>query len=151
MKNCISSLTKIFIGLFLLVMVSVITPQQALAFTLTVENSFSETMYVSAVRFDDPSGLWRVDGWWSVSPNSTRTLEFPNSTQKNGVYLYAYTPSISFSGSGQQGALKYTIIGEKFNYFLPNGFCPEGKNRRQVIFSRIQIEEGYAYWSPAAG
>mgnify|MGYP003586137430 FL=1 len=142
---------KLFLGLLLLVMVSVISPQQASAFSLDVENSFSQTLYLTAVDFDENYNQWRVHGWWSVTPNSIRTLEFPNSTSKKYVYVFGYAGNIIFDGQGTVGALNYTIINDKFEYYLPDGVCPPGRNRRTVTFMRLNIEEGYAYWSPAAG
>ena len=142
---------KLLLGLLLLTVVLFVSPQQAAAFSLDVDNSFSKTLYLAAVDYDENYQQWRVHGWWSVSPHSVRTIQFPNSTSKKYVYVFGFAGNTVFDGRGTPGALNYTIIEEKFEYYLPDGKCPDGKNRRTVTFMRLNIEDGYAYWQPAAG
>ena len=153
MRSMNGIMGKLFLGLILLVMVAVIFPQQTLAFSLEVRNSFSQTLWFAAVDYDDRYNSWRVHGWWSVSPNSTRVVDFNNSNSKRYVYVFGYAGNTIFDGQGTDGALRFTIVNDKFEYYLPDGACPDGRNRRTVTFMRLQISEveDYVYWEPAAG
>ena len=142
---------KLVLGLVLLAIAAVFFPQPTSAFSLAVENSYPQTLNFAVVNFDDRSNQWQVHGWWSVPPNDTKTVEFPGSTGNQYVYLFGYAGKLVFDGRGTTGAQNYTIIDDNFDYYLPNGTCPPGKNRRPATFIRLDFDEDEAYWLPRPG
>lgn len=142
---------KVLIGLLMLTMVFIAGPQQAQAYTLEVYNPNAEQLSFALVDYNDEYSSWKVKGWYNVSPNSTRTLEFSSSTRGNSVYIYAYTSKYSWSGANYSGSIKRTVVGKAFGYYIPQEECPEGPNRRQVSFRKWPLENGYLYWTPAEG
>jgi len=143
---------KVLMGLFMLAMVFVVTPQQAQAFTLDVYNPYPENLSVSLVYYNDEHATWEVQGWYIVSPNSTRNMEFKKSTMRNSIYIYAYTSKHAWTGADYDESILHTVISDAFEYYIPQFQCPKGPNRRQESFRRWYLDENsYLYWTPAEG
>ena len=128
---------------FLLVSISFTVPQDAEAITINVKNPYSHELRVALVYFKDADNKWVISGWYNVSPNSTRNLNFNNSTKGKFVYIHANTSEASWGSE-----FKYTVLSEAFTYYAGNA-CPNGKGRRQVGFDKWYVENnGYVYWKP---
>lgn len=151
MKSGRTTIFKMLLGLFMLTMVFVAVPQQAEAFTLDVYNPYSETLTCALVYYNDEYETWKVKGWYNVSPNSTRTLEFSSSTRGSFIYIYAYTANASWTGAGYSGSITRTVNSKVFEYYTPQEQCPAGPNRRSESFRKFLLEDGYLYWTPAEG
>ena len=145
------AMLKVLMGLFILTMVFIAAPQQAQAYTLEVYNPNSEQLSFALVDYNDEYASWKVKGWYTVSPNSTRTLEFTSSTRGKFIYIYAYTSKYSWSGAAYNGSITRTVMGKSFGYYTPEEQCPEGPNRRTVSFRKWSLENDYLYWTPAEG
>ena len=142
---------KVLMGLFMIAIVFFAAPPQAQAYTLEVYNPNSEQLSFALVDYNDEHASWKVKGWYTVSPNSTRTLEFNSSTKGDFIYIYAHTSKYSWSGAEYRGSVTRTVIANSFGYYIPQESCPEGPNRRQVSFRKWPLENGYLYWTPAEG
>ena len=140
----IKTFVKIFVSLFfLLILVGFVAPQDAEAITIRVKNPYSHQLSVALVYYEDSSSRWVVSGWYNVTPNSTRDLNFNNSTKMQTVYIHAHTSEASWGSE-----MKYTVIKESFKYFAGEP-CPTGNARRQVGFDKWYVENsGYVYWNP---
>lgn len=145
MTRCKSKIMHILLGLFMLTLISVIAPQQALAFDLVVENTNSKTLSFAVKKFIDQDNAWQVVGWWNVAPNSNRTLHFNTSNSKDYFYIWGHAGEITFDG-GKDSDYR-PIISNKFDYWDTEGM-ENGENMRWVSFSRLKIEGGKAYWCP---
>ncbi len=117
--------------------------KDAEAIDIQIKNPYNKQLEVAVVLFKDADRKWYVQGWYSVSPNSTRVLSFNNSTRMNKVYIHAYNSEASW---GSQK--RYTVIKEVFKY-VAGQTCPSGSNRRQVGFDERYAENnGRVYWQP---
>jgi len=126
-------LVKGLIGLWIVLAVAVI-PQPAEAVNIQMTNPYSQTMWAAVVLFDDAAGKWATRGWYKVAPHSTRDLVFSSSTNRDFLYIHAYTSEASWGGSGEN-AITRTVIKEGFRYY-DGETCPAGSNRHQVKFDK---------------
>ena len=132
------NLLKLLCSFFLVVALGIlVTPKEAAAISIKVNNPHSQQMSVAVVYFEDASNQWLVRGWYTVSPNSVRTLEFNSSTKMKNVWIHAHTSEASWGG-GTQNSKNYTVIKEAFKY-VAGQTCPTGTNRRQVGFDRWAV------------
>jgi uncharacterized membrane protein len=137
------------LGVVLLVMLTMcIVSSRASAYSIDVQNPYSQKIFVSIVDFEDQAGTWRVEGWWTVEPLSTKRINRPSSTQKSSVYLYVMSSEASWGGEGIATSVVYTVIGNSFRYYCEGQQCPAGPRRRQVHFKKYQLEDGFLYWTP---
>ncbi len=136
---------KTLLGLLVLVMVAFV-PRSAEAVNIKISNPYSDTMWVALVYFEDSAGKWVTRGWYKVSPNDTRNLNFSSSTKRDYVYIHAHTSEASWGGN--ENSIKRTVIKEAFKYY-DGETCPAGSNRRQVYLDRWYAEnDGVVYWRP---
>ena len=142
MKNIVRRLLfgLLFAALFLLPS----TPAEAI--NISLKNPYSQNLYAAIVYFEDASGKWVTQGWYKVDPRSSRNLNFSSSTQRDFVYIHAYTSEASWGGS--QDSIRRTVIRESFRYY-DGEQCPPGNNRRQVQLDRWYVEnDGAVYGQP---
>ena len=142
LKNSIRRLLFgiLFAALFLL------PSAPAEAININLKNPYSQNLYAAIVYFEDASGKWVTQGWYKVDPRSSRNLNFSSSTQRDFVYIHAYTSEASWGGS--QDSIRKTVIRESFRYY-DGEQCPPGNNRRQVQLDRWYVEnDGAVYWQP---
>ena len=143
MKN---SVRKLWFGLLCAAMFLLISPNPAEAINISLKNPYSQNLYAAIVYFEDASGKWVTQGWYKVDPRSTRNLNFSSSSQKDSVYIHAFTSEASWGGS--QDSIRRTVIRESFKYY-DGEQCPPGNNRRQVHLDRWFVEnDGAVYWQP---
>jgi len=136
------------LGVLMLAMVALNSiPSQALAFTIDVNNPYSEKMDVAFIDFEDQVGKWRIHGWFSVNPTTTRRINMPSSTMRNYIYMYVQTANAMWSGEGIPSSMVYTVVGNAFNYY-EGQTAPAGPNRRQVFFVKYELDKGFMYWTP---
>lgn len=135
------------LGVMLLLVTCAFAPQPAEAINVQIKNPYPQTMWTAIVYYEDAAKKWVTRGWYKVEPRSTRNLNFSSSTQRNSVYIHAYTSEARWGGSGAD-AIKRTVIKEAFKYYDGQS-CPAGGNRRQVSFDRHYVENnGVVYWRP---
>ncbi len=137
-------LFSVFLSVFLFLSIFTFAlSNRAEAFTLQVTNPYRQTLTVALFYIENSTNRWFVQGWYNVSPNSTRTLNFNNSTRGKTIWIHAYTSEASW-GSEK----KYTVIVKAFKYFAGET-APNGEGRRQVGFDKYYIENnGYVYYNP---
>ena len=129
--------TFLSIALFLALAVCML-PKDAEAVTIRVQNRYSQTMWLSFVLYNDAKGVWEVRGWWNVSPNSTRNLDFNGSTKQRNVWIHAYTSEAQWGGAGNTPRY-YTVLSETFRYQAGKA-APNGKGSRKVGFTKYVAE-----------
>ena len=116
------------------------------AINISLKNPYPQTLFATVVYFEDASGKWVTQGWYKVDPRSNRTLNFSSSTQRDFVYIHAFTSEATWGGS--QDSIRRTVIKEPFKYY-DGEQCPPGNNRRQVQLDRWYVEnDGAVYWQP---
>jgi uncharacterized membrane protein len=136
------------LGVALLVMLTMgVVSSVASAYSIDVQNPYANKIYVSIVDFEDQAGTWRVEGWWTVEPLSTKRINRPSSTQKSTVYIYVMSSEASWGGEGIASSVVYTVNGSAFRYYAGQQ-CPAGPRHRQVHFKKYQLEDGFLYWTP---
>lgn len=148
MKKGKGSYGKLIDGLLLALMILIaLSAQTALAYTMDIQNPYSDKMSVAIIDYDDAAGTWRTQGWFTVNPLSTRRITRPDSTAGKYVYLYVKTSEATWSGAGIPSSVARTVTSNAFKYYQGEA-CPPGPNRRQEIFAQYQLEDGFLYWAP---
>lgn len=131
---------------FLVLATLLISANPVEAINVRLENPYPHTLFAAIVYYEDSAEKWATQGWYRVDPRSSRMLNFSSSTQRNFVYIHAYTSEASWGGS--QDSIRRTVIKESFKYYDGQS-CPPGNNRRQVNFDRWYVEnDGAVYWRP---
>jgi len=136
-----------WLSVIVLVVLAMGLSSSASAYSIDVQNPYPTKLFVAIVDYEDEAGTWRVQGWFTVEPLSTKRINRPSSTEKNSVYLYVYSSEASWSGAGIASSVVYTVIGNAFKYYQGQS-CPAGPKRRQVHFAKYQLEDGFLYWTP---
>jgi len=139
--------SQILVGLFMVTLVFITIPKQALAYTINATNSYPHRMAIAMLDYNDENQQWRCHGWTVVQPNSSRTIQVESSTKGKAVYLYASTSEASFSGAGYASSIGRTVNGNAFSYYEVNA-CPDGPNRRLEYFMKYDIVDGYVDFAP---
>lgn len=135
MKDFKHAIFKKLVGLlFIVAMVLISIPQQAFAFPVYVHNPYSQSLSVATLSFEDNENAYYCHGWFNIPPYSTKTINIPDSTRSNAVWLYAYTSEATFGGEGYAGSVGRYVINSMFGYY--NNTCPDGPNRRLVYFTK---------------
>lgn len=147
MKSIKNSLVKVLCSLFLLTIISSAFPIQALAYTMLVTNNYSQTLHVALFDWSNKEGEWHRHGWYNVDPHNSRELKMPGSTQKNKVYVYAYTSEATFGGDGYAGTIARVVSNSSFDCWNKDD-VPPGRNPRTVVFAPYEIEEGWVTFEP---
>lgn len=147
MNNTIKFTGRWFGALLILWITLAILPSQASAYTLDIRNPYQQKMQVSIVDFEDEYGKWRTHGWYTVNPLSSRRIQMPRSTQRKNIYLFVETSEAQWSGEGIPSSITRTVISSAFKYYEGQS-APSGANRRQVLFVKYELEDGFLYWSP---
>ena len=96
----------LFAALFLL------TSNPAEAINVSLKNPYTQNLFATTVYFENASGKWATQGWYKVDPRSTRNLNFSSSTQRDYVYIHAYTSEASWGGS--RDSIRRVVIRESF-------------------------------------
>lgn len=136
-------LTKVLAGAFFALFISVSAfAGVAEAVRINVTNVHKQQMSVAIVHFAPGAGKWRTIGWYNVTPNSTRTINF-DTGNTNVIYLHAYTGNTSWG----KGDITRTVIKESFNY-LDGQSCKQGTNRRTVKFTKYTMQGGVVNYKP---
>ncbi len=139
---------KLLNGLLLVLTIWIAFPAQAaLAYTMDIQNPYSDKMSVAIIDYEDAAGTWRTQGWFTVNPLSTRRIVRSDSTAGKYVYLYVKTSEAAWTGAGVPSSVARTVTSNAFKYYQGES-CPPGPNRRQEIFAKYQLEDGFLYWSP---
>lgn len=147
MKGLKTIIVQTVAGLCLSILVSITAPAQGLAYTLEAHNPYNEKLDIALVDYDDDYGGWRCHGWWTVQPESSRTINIPSSTAQNHLYIYAKTANAAWGGEGYPASIRRTVISEKFSYHDDEPF-PRGSNGRKVYFMKEEIFDGHLDWQP---
>lgn len=147
MKMMNGFMVKMFLGVFLLVMVSILTPQQALAYSLVVGNPYSETLWL-AVESRDANNEWHVRGWWNVAPESTNTFNLGDAKDVDHIYAYAHANHINFKTD--LNGTQRLVMDQKFDYKVQGeDHDPFEGQGSSVWFTRIEVDQdGVASWMP---
>jgi len=139
---------RTFVGGFLLFLAACwLMPSAVQAYTLDVRNPYNDKMSVAIVDFDDQAGKWRCQGWFGVTPQSTRRISMPTSTQRTAIYLYARTTDKTWSGDGIASSVVRVVNSNSFFYYDGQP-CPAGPHPREVFFVKYELANGFLYWSP---
>lgn len=104
----------------------------ASAADIEINNQIGKKLYVAVLTHNENTNSWYVRFWYSVQPNSFRTLHFPTHN-KGHFWIHAHNEDRSW---GSQKA--WTVVSEFHSYKLQDG-CPAGSNRRQVAFNSYNI------------
>lgn len=104
----------------------------ATAADIEINNQIGKKLYVAVLTHNENTNSWYVRFWYSVPPNSFRTLKFPTHN-KGHFWIHAHNADRSW---GSQKA--WTVVSESHSYKLQEG-CPAGSNRRQVAFNSYNI------------
>ena len=108
------------------------SPEQAEAVQVKINNHLGKTLTVAVVHFDESLNAWVCQGWWNVAGGSFRSLNFPKHA-RSSVYVHMYNSDYSWGDDKV-----WTVRHEPFRYVIGKG-CPAGTNRRQVAFDRYEI------------
>jgi uncharacterized membrane protein len=131
-------------SLFIFAAVAAI-PMTAEAITIKATNRFSQQMSLALILYDSGAKKWYTVGWYTVTPNSTRTLNF-NGSLNNVVYIHAYNSEAKWGGG--EGSVTRTVIKKPFKYYS-GAAAPSGEGRRTERFSKKYAENnGTVYWKP---
>lgn len=141
------AIKKMVTAVCMVMMMILVFPQLAFAYTLKANNPYSENLYIALIDYDDDYGDWRCHGWWTVQPESSKTINITSSTAENHIYIYAHTDNASWGGEGYASSIKRTVIGNAFSYHDGES-CPPGRNGRQVYFMKNELYDGYLEWQP---
>lgn len=110
----------------------IFSPSKAEAVDVNVNNQIGKKLAVAVVYFDENVGEWLCQGWWTVQPNSFKSISFPRHNKSN-IYVHMHNASRSW-GSGRA----WTVTSNAFKYVIKNG-CPAGNNRRKVAFNKYAV------------
>jgi uncharacterized protein YkwD len=113
------------------------------AFELRVRNDFDEDMYVALVYFDDDAQNWRTRGWYVAESHGERKITLKSS--KATAYIYAQL--VGADTAWGSGDVTRTVISEAFSY-LDGQNCPDGSNRRTVLFTKYDVKNGALVFRP---
>ncbi len=147
MNNERSFFSKLIMGALLALLALSSLPSQALAYSLDIRNPYNDKMFVAIVDFEDQAGTWRTEGWFTVNPMSTKRISRPSSTKKRNIYLYVKTSEAAWDGAGIPSSITRTVVSNAFKYYQGQA-APSGSNRRQELFAKYELEDGFLYWSP---
>ena len=134
MKKYTWVIRKLVMSLFIITAVAVTALPQAEAFKLTVTNNYDKDKSFSILYHEDSTNKWLCRGWFTVAAGVTKDFNFSDSTSPAHAYLY----STVWTGDGEEGAVRRTVINNKFRYYDGES-CPEGSNRHQVNFSKFNM------------
>ena len=139
----IRNISKLLASLFFVALVTFTFLQNTTeAVSIKVQNVHSKNLSVAVVYYDAEVSKWRTRGWYIVSPNSVRTLNFTTGNS-NKVYLHAYLGNTKWG----KGDITRTVITEAFSYYDKSS-CPQGSNRRTASFSLYNISNGVVNYKP---
>jgi len=124
-----------------------IVPAQALAFTIHVENPYSQKLLVAFFHFDDPEQTWFCHGWENVPPKNSKNINISNSTGSDKVYIFAQNSETKFGGNGKAEAIKSIVVDDMFGYYDGKA-APNGTNRRPEYFLPFEIINGRVDYKP---
>jgi len=132
MKQLKGAIVKTIMCLFLITIVLLSAAPEAQAFNLTITNNYDKEHSFAILYYDDVAKQWSCKGWYNVPANTEKDYNFSNSTSLKYAYIY----SSVWNGDYEEGAIKRTIIDNKFQFY-DGQQCPDGKNRRTVAFSKF--------------
>ena len=147
MNRKIDFVKKFSLSVLIALFVASIVPAQSSAYTLDVKNPYNDRMSVAIVDFEDAAGKWRTHGWFEVKPLSSRRIQMPTSTLRKNIYLYVETSEASWSGEGYPSSITRTVISNAFSYYDGQA-APNGPRRRDVMFVKYELENGFLVWTP---
>lgn len=148
MQKISQVMSKMLLGLFIMMVVSMTTMPPAEAFNLTITNNYPKVKSFCILYYEDKAQEWVCRGWFNVPANTEKVYKFTDSTSLSYAYLY----SSVWDGAGEESAISRTIIDESFKYY-DSQECPPGKNSHEVAFSKFGmcINGAHLIWGKATG
>jgi uncharacterized membrane protein len=83
-----------------------IDEEKAIVKTIDFFNNTNEAIFVAVAFFNNESG-WESQGWYTINPNDSKTINLPNSFSDDSIYWYAKNDS----------GLTWTVLDETYKTF----------------------------------
>lgn len=131
MEALTRAIGKVLMSLLVITAITLTALPQAEAFKLTITNNYDKAKSFSILYHEDSTNKWLCRGWYTVPAGTSKEYNFSSSSPS-----HAYIYSSVWNGEGEEGAVRRTVISDKFKYY-DGETCPQGSNRHQVTFSKF--------------